>query len=387
MGGMQIESLLSSRWDALLSTLPASLDLTALARSKQAIIRSRRVSDGETLLRLALWYGPCGLSLRGAAAQAVGTATADLSDVALFKRLAGAADWLEAIVTAVLAERQTTDVVCPRRLRLVDATTIHHPGSDGTDWILHSLYDPLVGFSGFELTDRHGGETLVRHAVGPDEIVIADRGYAHAKGLLHVLGQGADFIVRTGWRSLAFRDTEDQRLDLFSRLDGLPPGQVIDLPVNVAVAGQTFPVRLVVLAKDEAAVRAELRRVGRKAQKNQHVGDPRSRLGARYTMLVTSLDAGTYPAADVLSLYRLRWQIELAFKRLKSLLHLDRLPAKNKGLARTWLNAHLLLALLIDDMTQQLLDSPPCASSHGTPSGIEVEAPEDVDRHPYGLPL
>ena len=57
----------------------------------------------------------------------------------------------------------------------------------------------------------------------------------------------------------------------------------------------------------------------------------------------------------------MRWQIELAFKRLKSLLNLDRLPARNRNLARAWLNAHLLLALLIDDMTQQLLDSPPCA--------------------------
>jgi len=78
-------------------------------------------------------------------------------------------------------------------------------------------------------------------------------------------------------------------------------------------------------------------------------------------IIATSLDTETYPAANILALYRMRWQIELAFKRLKSLLNLDRLPAKDRNLARTWLNAHLLLALLIDDMTQQLLDSPPCA--------------------------
>jgi hypothetical protein len=303
------------------------------------------------------------------------------------KRLAGAADWLEAIVTAVLAERQTGRVACQRPLVLIDATAMHHPGSDGTDWVLHSRYDPEVGFTGFELTDRHGGEALVRHAVSPGEIVIADRGYAHAKGLLHVLGRGADFIVRTGWSSLAFRDHEGRRLDLVARLEGLSPGQTCDLRVDIAVRGETFPARLVVFAKDGAAVQAELHRIKRKAQKNQRVADPRSRLAARYTMIITSLDDGTYPAADVLALYRLRWQIELAFKRLKSLLHLDRLPAKNKGLARTWLNAHLLLALLIDDMTQQALDSPPCAPSHAPPSGVEVEAPTTRDLCHYGLPL
>lgn len=77
--------------------------------------------------------------------------------------------------------------------------------------------------------------------------------------------------------------------------------------------------------------------------------------------IATSLDAQDYPPAKVLELYRMRWQIELAFKRLKSLLNIDRLPAKQHNLARTWLYAHLLLALLIDDITQQLLDSPPCA--------------------------
>nr|MDN1021419.1 transposase [Escherichia coli] len=34
-------------------------------------------------------------------------------------------------------------------------------------------------------------------------------------------------------------------------------------------------------------------------------------------------------AEQVADCYRLRWQIELAFKRLKSLLHLDALRAKN----------------------------------------------------------
>ncbi len=64
---MPSASLLSSGWPSVLSALPSSLDLAALARSEGAIKRGRRISDGETLLRLALWYGPCGLSLRSAA--------------------------------------------------------------------------------------------------------------------------------------------------------------------------------------------------------------------------------------------------------------------------------------------------------------------------------
>ena len=78
-------------------------------------------------------------------------------------------------------------------------------------------------------------------------------------------------------------------------------------------------------------------------------------------MVVTSLDAEAYDAATVLSLYRTRWQIELAFKRLKSLIHIDRLPAKDPKLAKAWLYSHLIFALVIEMLTGNALASSPCA--------------------------
>jgi len=80
---------------------------------------------------------------------------------------------------------------------------------------------------------------------------------------------------------------------------------------------------------------------------------------AGFVVLATSLPAAAYPAEQVGAAYRLRWQIELAFKRLKSLLHIDRLPCRSEAGARSWLSAHVILALLDDSMTQELLDSFP----------------------------
>ena len=76
-------------------------------------------------------------------------------------------------------------------------------------------------------------------------------------------------------------------------------------------------------------------------------------------ILATSLPSEHYPAGEVLAAYRLRWQIELAFKRLKSLLHLDQLPTRTDQASRSWLLSHLILALLCDDATQDLLGSFP----------------------------
>jgi IS4 transposase len=76
-------------------------------------------------------------------------------------------------------------------------------------------------------------------------------------------------------------------------------------------------------------------------------------------MLATSLDAQSCLADEIFAMYRLRWQIELAFKRLKSLLNLDRLPAKTDKGARSWIYAHLILAIATDDYSQDFLDSSP----------------------------
>jgi len=58
-------------------------------------------------------------------------------------------------------------------------------------------------------------------------------------------------------------------------------------------------------------------------------------------------------------MYRLRWQIELAFKRIKSLLHIDPLQTRTEKGSRSWLYAHLTLALLCDDLSQDFLESSP----------------------------
>ena len=76
-------------------------------------------------------------------------------------------------------------------------------------------------------------------------------------------------------------------------------------------------------------------------------------------MLLTSLSAEQVTATEVVRLYRMRWQIELAFKRLKSLGGFAELRASDPRLARTWLLAHLIAAVLIEASLGEALDSPP----------------------------
>jgi hypothetical protein len=68
--------------------------------------------------------------------------------------------------------------------------------------------------------------------------------------------------------------------------------------------------------------------------------------------------AASPPTGVPLQTFQRGW-FELAFKRLKSLLRMDRLPTRTDRASRSWLTAHLILALLCDDLSQEFLDSSP----------------------------
>jgi hypothetical protein len=68
--------------------------------------------------------------------------------------------------------------------------------------------------------------------------------------------------------------------------------------------------------------------------------------------ILTTLTTAQLPALAVLGLYRLRWQIELFFKRLKSLLHMDTMPSREGPTAKSWMLARLIAAALAQLLVQ-----------------------------------
>lgn len=362
-------SQLDGGWKQLLSRIGSTEELEASAKASGALVRRRAIKSAEDLLRLALAYGPCGMSLRGTAAWAQTMCVAELSDVATLKRLRGCADWLQQIVGTLLARRLSCQPAAEGRIiRLVDSTTISEPGSDRADWRLHCSYDPRGGRAvDCELTTAQVGEHLRRVKVTAGDIWLGDRNYAKGEGLHHVVRVGADFVVRTSWNSLSLRTAQGRPFDLAKRLKRL--GKALRAEWR-AVAhtpdGKTVAVRLLVRRKPPEAIEREIKRITEKAKRRGRTRrsgtpDPRSLVGAQFTILATSLDE---PAGQIFDLYALRWQIEIAFKRLKSLLHIDRLPAKDPDLARTWLLAHIIAALLIEDHADEALAFPPSALSY-----------------------
>jgi hypothetical protein len=364
---MVIRSDLLDIWEQVREHLPPDFDLERTARERRAFLRKRGVKDVASLFRLALAYGGCGMSLREVCAWAGALKLASLSGPSLMERLCKAAPWLGDIVAALITQQSTlpTKRWAGYRLRAIDATAICQPGADRTTWRLHVGYDLASGqVDQIALTDGRGAENLQRLTYRPGEIVLGDRVYARAHNLQLVKGDGADFIVRTGWNSLRLKCPDGGKFDLFETL-GAQVGQEGEMTVRVdegSGVNASLEMRLIIWRKTPEQAQAEQKRLLKNAKKRGTKVDPRSLEAAKYVMLLTSLPADAFPACDVLAIYRFRWQIELAFKRMKSLAGLDEIAAKEPALAQAWLYARLIAFLIAEQIAGQVPESPPSGS-------------------------
>jgi hypothetical protein len=361
---MKPTEIIEYQWPYLMSFLTADEALDESAKRYGALTRKRRVDSAEKLLRLALVYGFCGLSLRQTAAWAEASDVASLSDVALLKRLRKASDWLGHLIAAKLANGSGLPSKYPLRLQLVDASTVSAPGNTSTDWRIHLGFDlGSMTINQVKLTDFRGGETLKRFKFSQGDVVVADRGYSHRGELASVIRQGSDFIIRLNCATVPMTDESGRRFELLDALRGIPEAAVAEFDLKVKPDPKksvpALPVRVVAVRKSEAAADDARKKTLRSAVRRQRSVDPRALELAAYILVITSIDSETLPPEDVLEIYRFRWQIELAFKRLKSLLDLDGLPAKDPSLASTFIYSKILAALLLDDLTHAFISFSP----------------------------
>lgn len=345
-----VNDALPEEWEILREWLPEDLD--ARARQHQFFQRERGLTDGERWLRLILMHVAGGLSLEQTAVRARELGLAQISGVALFKRLRKAEGWLQNLCQHLLAEQQRRlgRSVWPSeyRVRAIDATDIQEPGSTGTDWRVHdSIRLPELVCDHYELTDNTGGEKLGRFHFAQNELILADRGYSHRAGAAKVLDSGAALLLRWNPGVLPVQAIGAKEFALVGELRRLPKRGAREWKVQFEYQGKTYPLRLCALRKNRVAAERARRKVLRKAQRNGTQAQAQSLELAEYVLVLTSLPA-KFSASQVLQLYRCRWQVELAFKRLKSLLGAGHVPKSDDQSARAWMQAKILTALLLE---------------------------------------
>jgi hypothetical protein len=319
------------RWEHILSVLPG--DLEESARSTGSIERLRNVRSAGDMLRVMLAYDVSDLSLKDTAAWAKADNIANFTGPALFYRLDQSQGWLQHILAQLLLQGRCVDEAA-FEIRIVDATVITGPGSTGTDWVLHTVINPVAGrFESVEITDAKGAESFLRHSPRPDELVLGDRAYGTARGIDSVVSVGAHPVVRVNRRTLKVCDLDKQRIYLQSFEADLSLGGLISLDVLIPVPPDLTGKKNKAWDLKDAKSWIPARIVGCRTDKD-------------VTWVLTTVSRAILSDEALMNLYRVRWQIELLFKRLKSLLHLDALPSRDGPTAKSWLLIRLLVAAI-----------------------------------------
>lgn len=346
--------LILHNWDQIVQNL--SIDLETTARTSRALVRKRAIQSASDLLRLVLMYSLNDWSLRSVGAWACLQEVGYLSDVAVLNRLRNASPWLKVLIGLILAQRcDDLEQQVGVQIQVRDATVVSRPGSQGTDWRIH--FDFNLGhlcLTGIEITDQHGGESLARFQAQEGKIVVGDRGYCCAKELGPLLQAQVGFVIRTNWQSLPLFTASGQRFNIITWLQGLSHPQPAEQELFVNTPQGRFGLRLLAMPLSPSAAEEARRKASQRYRKKGKVISPSTWLATGFVLLVTNLTASDWAPKLVFGLYRLRWQIELLIKRLKSLLQLDQLRAQDPELVQTYLLGNLLAALLVDQLIHQV---------------------------------
>jgi Transposase DDE domain len=343
-------------WQQLLSYLPKEFRRLANEyRQLETQYGNAKINTAEQLLRVIFVHVGASLPLRQSVALIEQAGGVSISHVTLHQKMRRAAPYLQALVhemSVISRESAPAGLWAGYDVVAIDATTDSTPGSTGTDMRLHTairVADLTVLYA--EATGASGGETFKRFPLQAGQLALADRGYSNGPGIASAVKKGADVVCRLNRGALPLIDRDGRSLNVLECLRSLKSRRVGEWTVHVettfdgmamVIPGRLIAVRLPKEEADEARQRVR-KEYGRKTSDDMLEA-------ASYVALFTTVPSERMTPADCIALYRLRWQVELLFKRWKSICGLDELPNFIEDTVLSWVLGKILLALILDRM-------------------------------------
>jgi hypothetical protein len=364
---MEAKKYFNEDWKVLSSFLPQGW--TVKAKELGALTRTRNIRSANVLIRLLLIHLADGYSLRETSVIAKQGKLANISDVALLKKLKNCSDWLNWMSTEFLKTKYPTRFpqgkLSSYKMKSVDASIITEPGSTGTDWRLHYCINlQSLKCDQFIITKPTKGESFTNFKIEQGDLFIGDRAYGRLKGLMYIKKEKGDFIVRM--KNKAFPIIrEGKEFNMLEEFQNIHDGESKEWEIEGSSEGLSrMPLRLCVIKKSKEQAEQAIKKAKRYASKGMRKLDPETLELQKYIILLTSLPKDISKDL-VLETYRYRWQIEIAFKRLKSILGLGHLPKKDEESCMAWLHGKLFVALL----AQAIVDE----GRHFSPWGYPIK--------------
>jgi len=215
-----------------------------------------------------------------------------------------------------------------------------------------------MGSVDYSITDVKVGESIVNFNLKPEYLVIGDRVYSTIRGIEHCEKDGSEFILRMRKNSFTLRNEQGESVDLLKLVENSANGNYADAHAYATnLDGDKIPIRICAKKKDPEAIIQTQKKLKRKESKKQFIISDETKVFNEYIVVVTNLN-DKITAEEILETYRLRWQVEIYFKRLKSILDFGELPKRRPDSVIAWLNGKLMIALLIESLLSKASFSP-----------------------------
>lgn len=345
---------------SLLQVLPS--DYQEQAYQQGAFTRSRKFKSPEELFKLVMKYCCLDYSLRTCAGS-MALSMGSISDTAIMNRLLPCLSWLKSLLSSVLSTRLAPKTPnTPFRFLAIDGSTIQVKGAKSTSYRLHLAIDLItLSQTQIKITDAHEGENLSHYDLKENDVVLLDRGYNQPKTLVPFLEKGGHIVLRYNPNGMTLyqptqENTSLQRIDWLEEIkkcNGQARYKEVCLPYKAGFIKAYLHMHPLPAQQAEKA-RCKLRK---SAQKKQYTPSQKAFTLAGWMFVLTTLPPNLLDTTMVMSLYRTRWQIELVFKRLKTLLSLSALRTnQDSPLAEVYLYGKLLYAAMLESYLRQYFD-------------------------------
>jgi len=230
----------------------------------------------------------------------------------------------------------------------IDATDLPVQGGDATSRRVHTMFSLREGRCVYtEVTDRHGGESLTRFPLRPGALYFADRAYGRTPQLAYAMEQKAHVVIRISPHLVAFYTAPDCRKKL--SFPSLLNGETFSTTAYFKSNKKLYQIRLLGAKLPEEKRAAAEKRLRQRASRKQCTLAESTIKYAEWVILATTLP-DLLSDAEILGAYHLRWQIELHFKRVKSLLNFHKLrrscDAYKNGIVSLWRALSFLISFL-----------------------------------------
>ncbi len=165
---------------------------------------------------------------------------------------------------------------------------------------------------------------------------------------------GGDIVVRLNATSFPLVSAKTGRpFQFLPKLRTIRGRRPKEWKVGFQASSGNYVGRLCAIRKSAVSAQRAKERILRVATKKGKQVSPQTLEAAEYVFVLTTVADTIFDTATVLELYRARWQVELAFKRLKSLMQAGHVPKYDQASARAWIQAKLLAVLLIERLQEQ----------------------------------